>query len=262
METPNLNLLLIDGTNIVMRYCFAMLGERQSHPDDLDIERVCGSVEWALWRVAEKVGASHAVVCFDSEGETWRKALYPDYKKSRPPGTSAWSKRATEWLSGHGWKCTAVQGFEGDDVVATMTRRAVSAGHMVWVFSGDQDLLQLTDVADLVQFGNKSNGDDKYVVRRACYLRDRFGIETAAELSIWKALVGDSGDEIPGCRGIGPVRAGKLIAKYGIEIDDMLGAEIDIDPEQFKLMLQLVSLRTDVPIESMRPAECRVPARP
>lgn len=256
-----MNLLLIDGTNVVMRHAFAQLGSRQTHPDDLDIERVCGSVEWALWRVAEKVNATHSVICFDSEGETWRKELYPDYKKSRPPGTSAWSKRASEWLSKTGWKCAAVPSFEGDDVVATMTRRAVSVGHMVWVFSGDQDLLQLTDVADVVQFGNKGNGDDKYAVRDVVYLHEKFGVGTAAEFTVWKALVGDSGDEIPGCKGIGPVRAGKLIAKYRANVDDMLGAEIDIDPEQFKLMLQLVSLRTDVPIEPIRPAECRVPAR-
>ena len=254
-----MNLLLADGTNIVMRYAFAMLGSRQTHPDDLDIERVCGSVEWALWRVAEKVSATHSVVCFDSEGETWRKALYPDYKKSRPPGTSAWSKRATEWLEGRNWKCASVQGFEGDDVVATMTRRAVSAGHMAWVFSGDQDLLQLVDVADVIQFGGKD--EEKYAIRSPIHLANKFKVATAAEFTIFKALVGDSGDEIPGCRGIGPVRAGKLIAKYGHEIDDMLGAEIDIDPDQFQLMLQLVSLRTDVPIEPMKPAECRVPAR-
>lgn len=244
-----------------MRYAFAQLGSRQTHPDDLDIERVCGSVEWALWRVAEKVNATHAVVCFDSEGETWRKTLYPDYKKSRPPGTSAWSKRATGWLSKTGWKCAAVSGFEGDDVVATMARRAFLAHHIVTVFSGDHDLLQLIDIAEIVQFGSKADGE-KYVIRNGSYLADKFGVQTVHEFTIHKALVGDSGDEIPGCKGIGPVRAGKLIAKYGANYDDMLGAEIDIDDEQFKLMLQLVSLRADVPIEPMRPAECRVPARP
>jgi DNA polymerase-1 len=255
---PNMNLLLIDGTNIVMRYAFAQLGERQTHPDAMDIERVCGSVEWAIFKVSQKFSATHAIICYDSEGETWRKAIYPDYKKSRPPGTSAWSKRSCDWMTEREWKCAAVSTFEGDDVVATLATRAHAGGHDVTVFSGDHDLLQLIDVARIVQFGGKD--ESKYVVRGEVFLADKYKVEGPAEYTIWKALVGDSGDEIPGCKRIGPVNAGKMIARHGSDIEALLGAEINIDEEQFRLMLQLVSLRTDVPIEPIRPADCRVPA--
>jgi DNA polymerase-1 len=253
-----MNILLIDGTNITMRYAFAMLADRQAHPDDLDIERVCGSVEWAIWRVSQQFGATRAVVCFDSEGETWRKAIYPDYKKSRPPGTAAWSRRSCDWLTERGWKCAEVPTFEGDDVVATLAKRAHCGGHEVTVFSSDNDLLQLIDIAHVVQFGKK--GEEKYVIRSSVYLADKFKVASAAEFSLYKALVGDSGDEIPGCQGIGPVNAGKMIARHGSDIESLLGAEINIDEDQFRLMLQLVSLRTDVPIEPIRPVDCRVPA--
>ncbi len=253
-----MNLLIVDGTNITMRYAFASLGERQTHPDTMDIERVCGSVEWAIAKVAQQFGATHTINCFDSEGETWRKTLYPDYKKSRPPGTAAWSRRSCDWLTERGWKCAEVPTFEGDDVVATLAQRAHCGGHEVTIFSSDNDLLQLIGIASVVQFGKKD--EEKYVIRSSVYLADKFKVASADEFTVFKALVGDSGDEIPGCKGIGPVNAGKVIARHGSDIEALLDAEINIDEDQFKLMLQLVSLRTDVPIDPIWPADCRVPA--
>jgi len=91
-------LLLVDGTNLVMRYAHAMLRESQADADDeaaLPVLRYCES---AMRSVVETVGATHAVVALDSEEETWRKKLYPAYKANRGPGggSGSWSRRFRE----------------------------------------------------------------------------------------------------------------------------------------------------------------------
>lgn len=254
-----MNLLLADATNVVMRYAYAQLGSgAQSHPDLDAFEKVCGGAEYAFRKVAKQFGCTHAVLGFDSDSETFRHKLFPDYKKSRPAGSFKWSKTASNFMSDIGWKCVAVEGFEGDDVVATLAQRAHEAGKDMVVFSGDCDLLQLANIARCVQFGQK--GEPKYVERSAEWVRAKYDLSCIDCMPMYKAMVGDTGDDVPGIHKIGPVRAAKILRQSETcHIEHVLECEPTIDRERLGLMLQLVSLRADVPIRPITPSECRIP---
>lgn len=258
-----MNLLLVDATNVIMRYAYAQLGSgAQAHPDLDAFEKVCGGAEYCFRKVARQFSCTHAVLCFDSESETtFRKALYPDYKKSRPTGQFKWSKTAANFMGDLGWKCAAVEGFEGDDVVATLAHRAYSASKDVTIFSGDCDLLQLAHISCCVQFGQK--GEPKYVERSAEWVRSKYDLPCLDCMPMYKALVGDSGDDVPGIYKIGPVKASKILREAETcHIDHVLAADDKIDRATLELMLQLVSLRTDVPVDPISPSECRIPVPP
>lgn len=252
-----MNLLLVDATNIVMRYAYAKLGKgAQSHPDLDSFEEVVGGAEYACRKVARQFGATHGILCFDSDSETFRHKLFPDYKKSRPPGNFKWSKTASNFMADLGWKCVAVDGFEGDDVVATLAHRAHDAGKEVTIFSGDYDLLQLAGIARCIQFGQKP--EPKYVERSAEWVCEKYDLPHLDCMPMFKALVGDSGDDIPGIYKVGPKKAAKILLDLDATLDDVL-KKYNIDKDALKLMLQLVSLRTDVPINPIAPSECRIP---
>lgn len=254
-----MNLLLVDATNVVMRYAYAQLGSgAQAHPDLDAFEKVCGGAEYAFRKVARQFGCTHAVLCFDSDSETFRHRLFPDYKKSRPTGRFGWSKTAANFMTDIGWKCAAVDGFEGDDIVATLAHRAHAAGKDVTIFSGDCDLLQLAHVSCCVQFGQK--GEPKYVERSAEWVRAKYDLTCLDCMPMYKALVGDSGDDIPGIYKIGPVKACKILREAETcHIDHVLAVEEKIDRATLELMLQLVSLRIDVPLRPITANECRIP---
>jgi 5'-3' exonuclease len=254
-----LSLLLVDATNVTMRYAYAQLGVgAQSHPDLNAFERVVGGAEYACRKVARQFGATHAVLCFDSDGETFRHKLFPDYKKSRPAGSFKWSKTASNFMSDLGWKCVAVDGFEGDDIVATIAHRAHAAGKDPIIFSGDCDLLQLAGIARCVQFGQKK--EPKYVEREAEWVRAKYDVLRLDCLPMWKALCGDSGDDIPGIFRVGPKKARDILGESETcHIDKICECDKKIDRATLELMLQLVSLRTDVPIAPLVPSECRIP---
>lgn len=262
-----MKLLLVDGTNLVMRYAHAMLREGQADADDevaLPVLRYC---EAALRSVAEVVVATHAIVALDSEAETWRKGLYPEYKANRSPGggSGSWSRRFRDHVDEAGWQTAMTDGFEGDDVIATLAARA--GGRSVAILSGDSDLLVMTSLHVSV-YGFGSRGEERYPLRHEKWICEKFGISTLYDLPAYKALVGEPGDNLPGVRGIGPVKARDILRRTG-NIEDLIVRELldqtgnyglaTTKAEEFRLALQLVTLRTDVPIRAIAPSSCRVP---
>jgi DNA polymerase-1 len=254
-------LLAIDATNAVMRYAFAMLREGQASPAPVDVERVVIAVERALLECAAIAQATHAVAAFDSSG-SWRRSVFREYKANRPPGaTSAWTEDLWQHLAGRGWYCLAMPEFEADDLIATVVSRWTRLpGRSASVLSGDSDLLVLAgESCSVFQFGKRENGS-RFVRCDPSAIAERYKIPSSRHLTLYKALVGEPGDNLPGVEGVGPVNARKLIEAYGTA-EAILAAGVFARPkkEQLETMLALVALREDVPIEPINPALCRVP---
>jgi DNA polymerase-1 len=195
-------LLLVDGTNVVMR-CASI----QSAAPSVAIEMAVAIVR----RAVRTVDATHLVVAFDAPGESVRRAVYPAYKANRTTDTSSWVEAGTAAFTAAGIHCAAAHGYEADDVIATIAGRARGP---VEILSGDSDLLALAWVNVRVWRFDKNapGGISCATAEDVCR---KYGIPTPAHLTLYKALVGEKGDNVPGMPGIGPVRASKMIAEFG-----------------------------------------------
>jgi len=153
----------------------------------------------------------YLVFALDSKGKTFREELYPEYKAHRESPPEDLIKQlpiAIEWIEKMGFAHFAKEGFEADDVIATVTRIAKEQGVRVRIVSHDKDLYQLIDDKRVVLFDSvkKSNVDEEACIHK-------FGVNPRDFIN-FQAIVGDSSDNVPGVKGIGQKGASGLINTY------------------------------------------------
>lgn len=261
-------LLIVDGTNLVMRWASAMAGPA---PTEADSAQVCGAVQAAIRNCARRAGCALALIAVDSPGPTWRKSRFPAYKRHRSEalardgssaaGTGDWSTWLGMRLTAGGWHVVGVDGFEADDIVATVAVRANGAGIRPAVLSGDSDLLALAMIADCWQPVPALEG--RFALRTPEWICERYGLRYVAQLALYKALVGEPGDGLPGVTGIGPKKAGRLLAAYPTAPDLLTSMALRREQkEKLVLALELVALREDVPVGELSSAKLRIPPIP
>jgi 5'-3' exonuclease len=240
------SLLLIDLSVIYWRSWHATADQEVSAAFDATVGKVHQLKE----------GYDFVAVCCDSPPYE-RSKLLAGYKKNReaaPPLALEQFARVKDRLRADGLLLWESPGFEADDVIAWATHEAFSIPANVTIASSDKDLMCLvTDdpvawVAQLQPFDNKRY-DRTAVV-------EKFGV-APEQMPDFLALVGDSSDNIPGVKGIGPVNAAKLLMQYdtleGIiaaaaSIDGAVGKAILANVEQVRLGRKVVELRRDVPL--------------
>lgn len=202
-------------------------------------------------------GHDATIVCCDI-GKTWRHALDPTYKANRPerdPAAYDQLRRLTAQLQRDGYPVVAVEGYEADDVIATLAKQAPASGYDVTIATGDKDLLQLVGPTVTVVSTNAGAGSRE--PRGPDFVQQKFGV-SPEQLRDWLALVGDKSDNIKGCPGVGEKTATKLLSDFGT-IDGIYKRieEIDSAPLRQKLTehradveraVELVTLSTGVPI--------------
>lgn len=216
--------------------------------------------EATLNGVRRCIGQRNALVavCCDGRG-SFRKELYPEYKAQREkPPEAMWDQlaRIKERLRADGLLLWEVETFEADDVIATAVDAAKFAGHPVCIASADKDLLQLMGPG--VRFLKTSTWDELDHEQALA----KFGV-SAAQIVDLLAMMGDSSDNIPGIKGVGPKTAAELLTKFGTweRIVDALAADaksvgtpkltanLAANYEAVELGRKLIQLRADVPIK-------------
>ena len=190
---------------------------------------------------------------FDLKGKTFRREMYPQYKSNRqetPPELSPQIPCIAEIIEAFQIPILKHEGYEADDVIATVAATA-SPEHLVTVVSPDKDCRQLLSAHVRI-----------FNLRKRCFydeasLKEDWGV-TSNQCVDFQAIVGDSSDNIPGIRGIGPKGAAKLLQQYstleGIyaNIDDIKGKMREYlitSKEDVGIFRKLVELRRDVPLE-------------
>ena len=195
--------------------------------------------------------SDYIVFAVDSKGDTFRNEIDPNYKANRqapPPELTMQLPIAIEWINKMGYKTLGRDGFEADDMIATVVKFAKEKGYKVRVVSHDKDLYQLIDddkvvIVDAIK--------KKQVNEEACY--EKYGV-TPKQFTDYQAILGDSADNVPGVKGIGKVGAEKLLKEYGTldniyeHIDEIKGAtqkKLLESKEQAYMSKELVTLRDD-----------------
>lgn len=211
-----------------------------------------------LLKLLREQAPAGVALALDAPGETFRRALYPGYKASRPSTPGELAAQLAELpalIHALGVPAFAAPGFEADDVLATLARELGAGAQPVCIVSGDRDLLQLaTDGVEILFVGQRGRARVRY---DAAAVEARFGVPPA-RLPSYVALVGDPADEIPGVPGVGAKTAARWVRDHG----DIAGILANIDalaPARLRPVLaghaaelrlgeQLARLRSDVPL--------------
>lgn len=153
----------------------------------------------------------YIVFALDSKGKTFRSDIYPQYKANRdapPEDLIRQLPIAIEWIREMGFANISKDGYEADDVIATVTKLAKEQGLKVRIVSHDKDLYQMIDDSRVVMYDSVKKRE---IDEQGCL--DKFGVHPRDFVN-FQAILGDSSDNIPGVKGIGQKGASKLINKY------------------------------------------------
>ncbi len=199
---------LIDTFGFFFRSYFAMppLKSKSGFPTGL----LTGFLNF-LSRFSKEHDTDYIIFCLESKTKGFREDIYADYKGNRPDAPEDFKAQlpiAIEWLSKLGLKTMSVDGYEADDIIAAMAKIAKNDGMAVRVVSHDKDLYQLID-GEKVTIWDPSK---KTVIDEAGCI-EKFGVHPTLFID-FQSLVGDSVDNVPGVKGIGPKTAAKLINEY------------------------------------------------
>jgi DNA polymerase-1 len=265
-EATDKRVFLVDGHALVYRAFYAMISRplRTSRGENT-------SAPWGIAQFIRKVQADqepdYLGFVFDAGGEdTFRHEIYEDYKATREKLDETLQQdfdtamgRIREILSGFNIPVIELPGYEADDVIGTLARQVAEQGLQAVIVSGDKDFYQLID--DGVALLNPGRGGpaavEEQLVDRS-NAAERLGVPPERVID-YLALVGDSSDNIPGVRGIGPKTAVQLIERFG-SLEDILAHVDDVAQkrprealkkhvEDAHLSKNLVTIRTDLPIE-------------
>ncbi|MGC9102841.1 DNA polymerase [Desulfurella multipotens] len=237
---------LIDGSSFLYRFFYAI--------KNLSYNNFPTSVIFGFARLLLSLkDAKYILICFDSKEKTFRKELFDDYKKQRPPipdDLAIQIEPTKEIIKAFGVKYLELAGFEADDIIATLANKFKKDFDVV-IVTQDKDLFQLVDdnvfIFDPVK--NITYDYQKTI--------EKFGVKPQ-QISDLLALAGDSSDGIPGVENIGPKTAVKLLTSYGdinsiIKNKDRLPQKIkeNIDEEKLKLYKSLTILDKNINFDNI-----------
>ncbi|PYP11054.1 MAG: DNA polymerase I [Gemmatimonadetes bacterium] len=255
---------LVDGYALIYRAFFAMIARPLTTKSGENTSAVWGITNFLL-RLYENYHPEYVGWVHD-RGVSFRQEQYPEYKATREKLGEELQQdfdrsleRVCQVLDAFHIPVIAINGYEADDVVATLAQRAAGGGLQAVIVSGDKDFYQL--IGDGVALLNPGRGgqaavEEQWVDRSNA--SERLGVPPERVVD-YLALVGDTSDNIPGVKGIGDKTALQLLETYG-DLDTILAKAADIpgkrpreallaQADNARLSRQLVTLRRDVPVE-------------
>ncbi len=207
-------LVLIDGHALAFRQYFALERSAMKNSQNQPTWAVYGFFK-SIFDLLKKIKPDSIAVTFDVSHHTFRTELYEEYKANRetmPDSLSTQMGFICEGLNAFGIPIYTKEGFEADDLIGTISARASRRGDETLILTGDQDSFQLVDKEGLVKVLIPSQGILKEYGWEQVY--EKLGVYPNQVVD-YKALRGDTSDNIPGIRGIGPKTAQQLLDKYG-----------------------------------------------
>lgn len=206
-------LVLIDGHALAFRQFFALERTAMKNSENQPTWAVYGFFK-AIFDLLQKIHPDSIAVTFDVSHHTFRTEMYDDYKANResmPDSLHTQLELICQGLQAFDIPIYTREGFEADDVIGTISKRASELGHTTLILTGDQDSFQLIDEKGLIKVLIPSKGE--LVEYNWARVYDKLGVYPDQVID-YKGLRGDSSDNIPGIKGIGEKTAQKLLAEY------------------------------------------------
>ena len=249
-------LTLIDGNSILFRAYYGV-HSRLTRTDGTPTGAVYGFINMILPILSAAKPEDIFVCVFDASRQTFRQGIYPEYKANRnetPADLISQSLLVQEALGAMGMPVLCIPGVEADDVIATLATQNCTIADKTRIITGDKDLMQLvSDCIYLYDGMHQKQINEPQVI-------EKFGVKPNQVIDV-QSLMGDSSDNVPGVRGIGPKKAAELINQFGTL--DNLYANLDkITNERIRNLLseykemayiskQLVTLKRDVDLSGL-----------
>lgn len=217
-------LLLIDGNSIMNRAFYGIMGNKMLSNNGKYTNAVYGFLA-ILFKNLEDLNPDYIAVSFDLKAKTARHKLYEGYKANRhgmPEELAEQMPMIKEVLRAMNIDIVEKEGYEGDDILGTLSKFGEKQGLDVTILSGDRDTFQLATDKVTIRIPRTKQGKtevDEYDRKKVI---EEYGLEPNALIEV-KGLQGDTSDNIPGVPGIGPKTAIGLIQKYGT-IDNLYKA--------------------------------------
>ena len=254
-------LFLIDGHALIFKMYYAFLRHPMINSKGADMSILFGFTKYIL-ELIEREKPTHLAVAFDPPGGTFRHEMYPEYKGTRsetPQLIIDSLEPLCELCTAMGFPVLMMKGYEADDVIGSMAKRAEKEGFEVYMVTPDKDYGQLIS-PNIIQYKpGKSGSDNELIdVEKVCA---KYGIQRPEQVIEILTICGDTSDNVPGVKGVGEVGAGKLIAKFGT-VENIYAHLDELTPKQKEAFVNsedhiglshdLVTIKTDLDV----PADC------
>lgn len=249
-------LFLLDAYALIYRAYYAFIKNPRINSKGMNTSAIMGFVN-TLNEILTKEQPTHIGVAFD-HGKTFRDEAFPSYKAQReetPEDIRASVPIIKQIIKAMHIPVLQVDGFEADDVIGTLATKAGKAGITTYMLTPDKDYGQL--VSDNVFMFRPRHGGG-YETMGPSEVCEKYDLSSTSQVIDLLALMGDSADNFPGCPGVGPKTAAKLIAEFG-SIDNMLAnsskikgklrEKVESAVDDIRMSKFLATIRTDVPID-------------
>ena len=251
-------LFLLDGMALVYRAHFALIARPIFTSKGVNSSALYGFTQ-TLLEILSKQQPTHLAVAFDTDAPTPRHTVYPEYKATRqamPEDLSAALPHVRRMLEAFRVPLLECDGYEADDIIGTLARRAEKEGFQTFMVTPDKDFGQLVDENTFLY--RPSRQGDGVEIMGIPEIQKRWGIQRTEQVIDILALMGDSVDNVPGVPGIGEKTATKLIAEFGSvenllartgELKGKLKENLETHRETAMLSKKLVTLLCDAPCD-------------
>ncbi len=251
-------LFLIDAYALIYRAYYAFIHSPRINSKGLNTSAILGFTN-TLEDILLKEQPTHIGVAFDPEGGTFRHELYKEYKAQREETPEVIRESVPiikSILNAYRIPILEVPGFEADDVIGTLAKKADETGIKTYMMTPDKDYCQLVTENTLLY--RPKYGNNGYDIMGPEQVMQKYGLNSTGQIIDMLGLMGDSSDNIPGCPGVGEKTAIRLLSEFG-SIDGLLAnteklkgslkEKIENNREQIIFSRLLATIRTDVPID-------------
>ena len=257
-DNTSKKLFLLDAYALIFRAYYAFIKNPRVTSKGLNTSAVFGFL-LALEEVLQKQKPTHLAVVFDTPTPTFRHEMYKEYKAHRD-ATPEDIIKAVPYIKRliEAYKIPVIDypGFEADDVIGTLSRKASERGFTTYMMTPDKDYAQL--VSNKVLMLKPSRSGNESILWGVEEVQKEFNVERPEQVIDILALMGDTADNIPGAPGVGPKTAMKLISEYGSieelfrntdKLKGKLKEIIENNREQIVMSKKLATIEQNVPVE-------------
>lgn len=253
-----MKLFLLDAYALIYRSYYAFIKNPRVNSKGQNTSAVFGFVN-TLEELLRKENPTHIAVAFDPPGGTFRHDAYEKYKAQRqetPEDIRAAVPIIKEIIAAYNIKELEVPYYEADDVIGTIAKKAEKENIDVYMMTPDKDYGQLT--SDHIFMYKPKFAGSGFDVLDAKAIMEKYELSSPDQMIDLLGLMGDASDNIPGCPGVGPKTAQKLLEEYGTienllehtsEIKGALKQRLEDNKEQIIFSKFLATIKTDVPVD-------------
>ena len=251
-------LFLLDAYALIYRAYYALIRNPRINSKGFNTSAILGFIN-TLEDVLKKENPTYIGIAFDPKGKTFRHEAFEAYKAQREETPEVIRESVPvikEFIKAYNIPILEVAGYEADDVVGTLAKKAEEKGILTYMMTPDKDYGQL--VSERTFIYRPKYGDKEFEIMDTERVKEKFGVSNTMQIIDLLGLMGDASDNIPGCPGVGEKTAQKLLEQFGsieqilehtAEIKGALRTKIEENREKIIFSKFLATIKTDVPIE-------------